>query len=878
MAKGKKKKEISLDFAFFEWLWKYYSTNRGKIRSRYKQLTKKFLDYNDSDKNADAFLRKPQFEALEIYVFIKEFLDNMQVSEMFDKWVRREGDFSDSSYYSIRKNGQQMLLDAGNAEEQNAYLFDQMRNYQESYPNYIYALTMGLGKTILMATCIFYEFLLARQYPKESKYCHNALVFAPDKTVLQSLREIMTFDKTKVVPPEYANILDNNIKFHFLDDKSTQLHTIDDSDYNIIISNTQKIVVKRKRKEASSSEKLFNSALLDGFYDNDEDDDTAWDDSSLMDNQRFKKLCRLPQLGVYVDEAHHLFGAALEKSLRTDKKDNSDTGKTSLRGTINMLAQATNVVACYNYTGTPYVGSQVLPEVVYSCALSKAINNHYLKQAEPYGFENVKSEEFLKKAVSIFIEKYADKKFEYLNPKMAIYASSIEEAVTEVRPALEKILSELNYDIDSILVNVGDNKYTKDDDIRKFNELDVPNSDGDKKQFIILVGKGTEGWNCRSLFAVAMFRNPQSQTFVLQATMRSMRQITDVQQTASIFLSKENWDILNDELHNNFDMSIEELGNKNSKPKNTYHVHVLPPPRKITLKFVSHTFECIEKNMVEPIDFKLTSLNLEKYQSSMLMKDGLTSGISAKKTNIDDIKDNKKYSRITLVAEISRYLNLPCLKLSKILDESEDGISVILDYVNKYNEIINDIIIPTIFEYLYELKSKETYQEQEVTLLKLPEKEDYYEYHANEELVVTKSSSILSDEQINKSFHADTYCFDSRPEKELFYQYIKSKKVKELYFTGMFTSSHSDFAVHYFDPDSGRLRKYYPDFLAKMEDGTYQIIEVKQDNKIDDDIVIAKKKAAEQIANANMMQYVMYPGQYVLNNNVLDVHKQGSLY
>ena len=74
---AKKKKEISLDFAFFEWLWEYYSSNRGKIRSRYKQLTKKFLDYNDKEKNADAFLRKPQFEALEMYVFIKEFLDNM---------------------------------------------------------------------------------------------------------------------------------------------------------------------------------------------------------------------------------------------------------------------------------------------------------------------------------------------------------------------------------------------------------------------------------------------------------------------------------------------------------------------------------------------------------------------------------------------------------------------------------------------------------------------------------------------------------------------------------------------------------------------------------------------------------------------------------
>ena len=35
------------DFAFYEQLWFYYEANRGKIRSRYNDLTKKFLAYND---------------------------------------------------------------------------------------------------------------------------------------------------------------------------------------------------------------------------------------------------------------------------------------------------------------------------------------------------------------------------------------------------------------------------------------------------------------------------------------------------------------------------------------------------------------------------------------------------------------------------------------------------------------------------------------------------------------------------------------------------------------------------------------------------------------------------------------------------------------
>lgn len=542
------------NFSFNQQLWYYYTTNRGKIRSRYNDLTRKFLAYNDSEENPHAFLRKPQFEALEMYVFVKEFMNNKQVYEMFDDWRNRRDRFSDASYYAVDKGGQIRLFDAP-TEKQTDTIFKQMKKYREDYPNYIYALTMGLGKTILMATCIFYEFLLAKKYPRDKRFCHNALVFAPDKTVLQSLREIMTFDKTKVVPPEYARVLDANIKFHFLDESGTILHTIDDSDFNIIISNTQKIIVKKKRKETTAAETLFSGSgsLLSAVYGTDSTDaeDDAWDDSTLMDNQRFKKLCRLPQLGVYVDEAHHLFGADLEKQIRS-----SGANKTSLRDTINLLAANTSIVACYNYTGTPYVKNQLLPEVVYAYGLRESIWNGFLKDADPIGYENVKSEEFLTTVVTTFWERYGGRIYDGLNPKLAIYAAGVEEAVTEVKPALERILAKLGVPASKILLNVGDAKYTKNDDIRDFNNLDVPGTEGNEKQFIILVEKGKEGWNCRSLFGVALFRSPKSKIFVLQATMRCLRAITDERLTATVFLSKENFDTLDDELHKNFNMEI----------------------------------------------------------------------------------------------------------------------------------------------------------------------------------------------------------------------------------------------------------------------------------------------------------------------------------
>lgn len=851
------------DFSFHEQLWFFYAENRGKIRSRYNDLTRKFLSYNDKDENKNAFLRKPQFEALEMYVFIKEFMNNAQVYELFDDWRNKRNRFSEASYYS---NGQLRLGDAL-TEKQTDVLFKQMKKYRESYPNYIYALTMGLGKTILMGTCIFYEFLLAKKYPKDKRFCHNALVFAPDKTVLQSLREIMIFDKTKVVPPEYARVLDSNIRFHFLDESGTVLHTIDDSDFNIIISNTQKIIIKKKRKEATPGEVLFgsNSSLLSAVYGGDDSEDDAWDDSTLMDNQRFKKLCRLPQLGVYVDEAHHLFGADLEKQIRS-----SGANKTSLRDTINLLAANTSIVACYNYTGTPYVKNQLLPEVVYAYGLRESIWNGYLKDADPIGFENVKSDEFLNATVTKFWQKYGGRIYDNLNPKLAIYAANVEEAVNEVVPALEEILTRLEIPTTSILLNVGDSKYTKDEDIRNFNNLDVPGSEGNEKQFVVLVEKGKEGWNCRSLFGVALYRSPKSKIFVLQATMRCLRAITDERLTATVFLSKENYDTLDDELHKNFNMEISDIKNTSTDDRHKYQVRVLPPPRSIRLKRVWHEYTVSSKEYSTPVDFGLAGADLSKYSSVMYERDSIANDTSTKQSNADEYQVKMQYSAFSLAGEVARYLNISSILAAKILREAQDGMDVILADVNQYNAVLDDIIIPTIFHALFDVTAIQKTEDRDVVLLREPKDAAYYEFSAKDDLVITNKYPGFTPDEVLKSFHADTYCFDSLPEKECFFQYIKSDKVQEVYFTGMFTSNQGDLSVYYYDPESGRIRQYYPDFLAKMKDGTYQLIEVKGDNKIDDVVVQAKKEAALEMAAASGIKYEMYAGSTIMKTHILE--------
>ncbi len=43
------------------------------------------------------------------------------------------------------------------------------------------------------------------------------------------------------------------------------------------------------------------------------------------------------------------------------------------RDTIHLLAANTSIVACYNYTGTPYVKNQLLPKVVYAYGLRESM-------------------------------------------------------------------------------------------------------------------------------------------------------------------------------------------------------------------------------------------------------------------------------------------------------------------------------------------------------------------------------------------------------------------------------------------------------------------------------------------------------------------------
>lgn len=896
MARGRKKAgpaaEVRIDQAFFNYLNSFYRANRASIRQHYKQLTRRFLDWNDAELRPDAFLRKPQFEALEMYVFLKEYTGNAPVFEIFDRWYHRGEGFGKRSDLGLTVDGdtQLTLLPVEDAFNEAAYqtLYARMKAYSlvdaqanrpkwpNPPPNYIFALTMGTGKTILMATCLLYEFLLSNKFPQDPRFAHNALVFAPDKTVLESLREIESFGHHKVLPPEYAKLIAPVLRFHVLADGDSSLQTMDGSKFNIVISNAQKIILKRQHRQRTPMELLMHSGPKTykpsgNFARAAELDDEVENEEELTVNQRFQKLCRLGQLAIFIDEAHHAFGKNLAGDLGQDPKN-----ETAFRRTVKALideleAKKTRVVGTFCYTGTPYAGGELFPDVVYAYGLKEAVDRGLLKKLHVTTFEKTEPDttEFVDLVIDDFMEHFGRKRFEGMLPKLAIFASRLEEVANELRPAVEMALARHGVPASRIVVNVGDDKQTSTDDLREFNRLDRPESE---KQFILLVGKGKEGWNCRSLFGVALYKKPKSKIFVLQATMRCLRQIdAPHQHTGHVYISEENREILDAELQQNFKLSLSEVSHSGSK-KRTVEVRPLPPPRKIKFRRSSHRFKLERKEIVAGVEFAFGVGELavapldEKYHILRKDQDDVRGTAGWYETETVEVihRVQQVFSPFTLCAEIARYLHYSPIEVEAIMATTKEGLSATTEWVNRYNELLYDVVIPKLFGAIYTQTSEKLTEEIEVDLVKLPDGDrDHYSVSANPDMIVEPKTPGVGRDAA-KSFHLSHYCFDSKPEYRFFFDLLKDGRVKELYFTGMLTHGQSDFFIDYIDPELHTVRSYYPDFLIRKADDSWLIVEVKGDDQIDDPVVDAKKRHATELADDSKMRYEIIKSSVVM--------------
>ncbi len=89
-------------------------------------------------------------------------------------------------------------------------------------------------------------------------------------------------------------------------------------------------------------------------------------------------------------------------------------------------------------------------------------------------------------------------------------------------------------------------------------------------------------------------------------------------------------------------------------------------------------------------------------------------------TDISHLRDQRKFSKITLIAEIAQYLQLPCLRIQQIVDILDISVDELVQKVNDHNELLHDLIIPAIFQALYDIEEFTKIEEEEVCLAKPP--------------------------------------------------------------------------------------------------------------------------------------------------------------
>lgn len=741
------------------------------------------------------FLHEPQIEALETYIYIKEVLKNKPTSEIFKDTFSKKADLLRSLGVAERTISD--IMEADNREEQIAEIIKEKFGAQD-YANQVYALTMGSGKTILMATFLIYDFVLSYYHPDDARFAKNALVFAPDTTIIESLKEIKTFDYSKVLPKEYQNIL-LNIKYHYLESTETGLSPI--GNYNVIVSNSQKIILKTRNSDTDSGvKKLFG------------------DKNELakreVENARLRAIRELNNLVIFVDEAHHSYGVNLEGALK------------KTRQTIDYLHGNTPLVGVVNLTGTPYINNRMIDDVVYHFGLKQGIEKGILKQVKILDFGEVRSNVFIEEVLSTFWSEYGENRLEGRLPKMAFYAPNIENLRNELKPRIERVLAEMNIPIDKVL-----EYHTEAEDSRdEFRMLDTIDS---KKQFVLLVGKGTEGWNCRSLVACALYRKPSSSIFVLQASTRCMRSIGDNSTRAHIFLSKENYKVLDKELKNNFASSIQDINNQEQA---SFEFEIKVEKKKtIKVKKLIRDVVATEATNTDDIKIDIKKYKPEKYEhyllGSELVVDASGKAILKHDTiGSKKIKESNSYTYYEIVELINRYTHLPCLAVGKLSENIGLSRSELVDKVNTSVGFL-PFIIQTVLETVYQYTETETTTEEEIELTK-----EYPFKMSREEgkkaLIVYKDKEEESGGLSRIGFHINPYNFDSSDERDLFKNMRQllnnNETIKDVYFTGgITTDAHNDFYVEYWNPTEQRISKYFPDFLIETDKGRFLVVEVK---------------------------------------------------
>lgn len=819
---------------------------RNNYQSNYPTISEIF-DFNfDQETGNLRFLRQAQYEALEVYWYLRLIEETPHIFDLYKKLYDEPVELFKALNIVISQDDLIKIMSKGGIDavfEKIKEDDDFVRRYKLEtlretisliYPSYILALAMGAGKTILIGTIIATEFVMALEYPDNTNFVKNALVFAPGKTILGALKELSDIPYEKILPPRLYKEFITSVKFTYTRDGEKDIPIIKQSCFNIVVTNTEKIRIQKRT--------ITKSLIRDLFTESSQVDVIKQE----VANRRLQTIASLPNLAIFSDEAHHTYGMKLGKRLKR------------VRQTVDYLAEKTNLLAVINTTGTPYYKKQILKDVIYWYGLSQGIKDGILKDVRGniVAYPDVEDEHFIKDVITDFFKYYKDIKIYDSSPaKMAFYFPKIDD-LQNAKPIVEKVLLEIGEEPSTVLEVHSKSK----DEIKDLfdNRINDPYL---HYRVFLLVNKGTEGWNCLSLYATALAREIKaSNNFCLQAASRCLRQTTGNIHKAKIYLSKKNVKILDSQLKETYGETLQELNSASPNlRKETLILRKTEIPPVLLKKKILKVIPINKK-----VDFKQIEIKKPEIRTKV-----------SKKTIYDlkDIPDRKgvlitcKEEKLiveedfvdaySFAVELSSLYRLPLMQVYDKIKSLYPNAEISKTHAFEIKKQLEE-----------KLKNYEIIEEEVEVALALIKSKGFNKEEMKEEIIYTteiiyhKENLLLKYEKFKKQnkdwyqlefgFHYTPYNFDSNPEKDFFEQLLvmlneNPVDIEDIYFTGAITDPNkTDFIFEYKGKD-GKYHNYTPDFLIKKKNGKMLIVEIKAEPYRDEE----KEKAIKEIEGLN---------------------------
>ena len=755
-----------------------------------------------------------------------------------------------------------------------------------NYPDYLFSIPMGSGKTYLMAALIYLNLYFAITEPDNPIFAHNFILFVPSglkSSIVPSLRDIQNFNPLWILPDPVASQLKNLIKYEWLQESSSasksnivknpnarkiSMHTANPNLMGLVaVTNAEKVILDRVDSKFNLEESLLKTL---------EEADKKEFEAIKQANELRKQIGQIPGLCILIDEVHHA----------------SDDQK--LRQVVNKWMLQSNFNSVLGFSGTPNMDPaskiQITPELSIKCTqyanvvtyypLIKGIGN-FLK-IPTVRHANLDSSEIISRGLREFFEQYKDTT--YSNgccSKVAIYAPSIAVLEEEVYPEVCNICEDLGFNVAETVLKYhkGNTRYKADEDAQfEFSTLDSPLS---KKRIILLVGIGREGWNCKSLAGVILSqRNSCPQNMVLQISCRCLREIDCAhQETALIWLNKFNADKLNQQLQEQQYITIKEFGGK--RPDGVISINRYSRMEKLKLPNLDFyqikiNYNTVETEKVSDIKEYLLNYQPPSLDAAVIYTQNLTDGDFASESavnySISDaisfrswldliVKESFGLLPLNLLLEYEVFLHV----LFEKITVSDDGILI---YNSRIDQRRVRADIRNCFATIRRFNTTEELVPESATLLKVGVLPDTKEVsrseiytpdqakvneiiNSDDKPVETISDEVRkyliehniplpeTDKSVNdRTYHYLPYHLDSTLEKDYFESIIKHLKSREMsgvefYFNG--DDTLTDFRIRCYTKRKRAWKLdgyYYPDFimLTRNSDNTINkviIIETK---------------------------------------------------